>query len=43
MMEKRKVIRPDKDILIEEIKLFGYSKIGKKYGVSVGAIKQWIK
>jgi very-short-patch-repair endonuclease len=38
----RKADRPSYDILIEEVKNFGYSAIGRKYGVSGNAIKKWL-
>ena len=35
--------RPSYDILFNEIKLYGYVKVGKKYGVSDNTIRKWIK
>lgn len=40
---RRKVVRPEYNILIEEIKSLGYSATGRKYGVSDNAIRKWIK
>ena len=39
---KRKINRPDKKILIEEVKNMGYSATGRKYGVSDNSIRKWI-
>lgn len=39
----RKVERPNKAILLEEIKNLGYVATGKKYGVSDNAVRKWIK
>jgi len=38
---KRKVERPSHEELIKEIKEFGYSATGRKYGVSDNAIRKW--
>ena len=35
--------RPEKDILLKEIKELGYCGTGRKYGVSDNAIRKWIK
>jgi len=35
--------RPDKEILLKEIKELGYTGTGRKYGVSDNAIRKWIK
>lgn len=41
---KRKVKnRPSNEILLDEIQQFGYSKTGRKYGVSGNAVKKWLK
>jgi len=40
---KRKVERPDMDVLLNEVKQYGYSATGRKYGVSDNAIRKWIK
>jgi hypothetical protein len=40
---KRKVERPDKDLLIKELSESNYTKLGKKYGVSDNAIRKWLK
>jgi hypothetical protein len=42
-MKQRKTERPTYDRLKEEIKKFGYSATGKKYGVSDVAIRKWEK
>lgn len=39
---RRKTKRPPLDILQQEIREFGYSAIGRKYGVSDNAIRKWI-
>jgi len=39
----RKIERPSKDVLLEEIKENGYSATGRKYGVSDNAIRKWLK
>jgi hypothetical protein len=38
---KRKVIRPDYEILCGDIKTLGYVGAGKKYGVSDNAVRKW--
>lgn len=40
---RRKVERPTKDQLIEELKTNSYVSLGKKYGVSDNAIRKWLK
>jgi len=35
--------RPSLDILVKEVKEYGYSEIGRKYGVSDNSIRKWIK
>jgi hypothetical protein len=43
-ISRRKVLnRPDRNILLEEIKTNGYVKTGKKYGVSDNAIRKWLR
>ena len=39
----RKVVRPDKEILIKDVEEIGYSATGRKYGVSDNAIRKWLK
>jgi Zn finger protein HypA/HybF involved in hydrogenase expression len=39
----RIVDRPEFEILLREVSEFGYSAIGRKYGVSDNAIRKWIK
>lgn len=40
---KRKAVRPNKDILLQEVEELGYSGTGRKYGVSDNAIRKWLK
>ena len=42
-LSQRKVERPPYEQLILEVNKFGYTKTGKKYGVSDNAIRKWIK
>lgn len=42
-IKQRKINRPNIDILINEVKEFGYRKVGRKYGVSDNTIRKWIK
>lgn len=42
-IKQRKIERPDKNILLEEIKELGYTGTGKKYGVSDNSIRKWLK
>ena len=42
-IEKRKVIRPDLETLIREIREIRYVNVAKKYGVSDNAVRKWIK
>ena len=42
-LSRRKVERPSYFILIEEVKNNGYTKTGKKYGVSDNSVRKWIK
>lgn len=37
----RKAVRPSKDVLLNEVRENGYSAIGRKYGVSDNAIRNW--
>ena len=41
-IEKRKVVRPDKETLIKDVEENGYSATGRKYGVSDNAIRKWL-
>jgi len=41
--EKRKVVRPSMETLIDDIKILGYRGTGNKYGVSDNAIRKWVK
>lgn len=40
---RRIVERPEKNVLSEDVKNFGYHGTGKKYGVSGKTIKKWIR
>lgn len=40
---QRRVDRPDKEILLEDISNLGYCGTGRKYGVSDNSIRKWIK
>lgn len=40
---QRKLKRPEYETLINEVKELGFTKTGKKYGVSDNAIRKWIK
>jgi hypothetical protein len=42
-IKRRKVERPDLDVLLKDIEELGYSGTGRKYGVSDNAIRKWIK
>jgi len=42
-INQRKIERPDINELIEKVKILGYSKVGKEYGVSDNTIRKWIK
>lgn len=42
-IKKRKVIRPEYNILLNDIKELGYSGTGRKYGVSDNSIRKWLK
>jgi hypothetical protein len=39
---QRKVMRPDRDILLAEIAELGYSGTGRKYGVSDNTVRKWL-
>jgi len=40
---KRRIERPDKNQLINEVETLGYSATGRKYGVSDNSIRKWLK
>lgn len=40
---RRKVERPKKEGLEKEVSYFGYSSVGRRYGVSDNTIRKWIK
>jgi len=40
---QRKVIRPDKEILENDLRCMSYVAAGRKYGVSDNAIRKWLK
>ena len=42
-LQRRKVERPDYNVLIIEIEEMGYVATGRKYGVSDNAIRKWLK
>lgn len=43
-LKQRKVkIRPSIEELLNEVKNFGYCKVGRKYGVSDNTIRKWLK
>lgn len=42
-LSRRKVERPDIEIVVNEVNKIGYSAVGRKYGVSDNAIRKWIK
>jgi very-short-patch-repair endonuclease len=41
--KQRKVERPDKEVLLKDIKELGYSGTGRKYSVSDNSIRKWLK
>lgn len=41
-LKRRIVERPDKKILLNEVKKYGYLQTGKKYGVSDNSIRKWL-
>lgn len=42
IVNKRKVKRPELNILLKEVKELGYTKTGRKYGVSDNSIRKWV-
>ncbi len=40
---QRRVERPSYEILIKETKELGFSAVGRKYGVSDNAIRNWVR
>jgi hypothetical protein len=40
---KRKVDRPEYEVLLKEVEELGYCATGRKYGVSDNSIRKWIK
>ena len=40
---RRKVERPDEQILLKEVNEIGNCGVGRKYGVSESAVRKWIK
>ena len=40
---RRKVVRPSKEVLLEEINSMSWLAIGRKYGVSDNAVRKWAK
>lgn len=43
LKKRRKVDRPSKEQLLEELKENSYVSVGKKYGVSDNSIRKWLK
>lgn len=42
-LERRKVIRPSKEILMDDLINMSFVAVGKKYGVSDNSIRKWCK
>lgn len=42
-LNQRRVERPEYSKLLEDIKYLGFTKTGKKYGVSDNSIRKWVK
>jgi len=42
-VSQRRVKRPSKEKLLQDVNELGYCGAGKKYGVSDNAIRKWIK
>ena len=42
-IKKRKVERPDKELLLKQTKELGFSATGRLYNVSDNAIRKWLK
>ena len=42
-LKQRKVERPDKEILIKQLKQSNMTKVGEYYGVSDNAVRKWLK
>ena len=42
-LSQRKVKRPEKEQLLQDVKELGYSATGRKYGVSDNAIRKWLR
>lgn len=42
-LKRRKVNRPNIDVILKDIRELGYVGTGRKYGVSDNAIRKWIK
>lgn len=42
-LSQRKIVRPSKTQLLEEIKETNYCVVGRKYGISDNAIRKWLK
>lgn len=40
---QRRVERPELDVLLNDVKSYGYSATGRKYGVSDNMIRKWFK
>lgn len=42
-IRQRRVERPSRDVLLREVKEFGFAGVGRKYGVSDNSIRKWLK
>ena len=42
-VQRRTVIRPEKEVLLQELLSTSFTAVGKKYGVSDNAIRKWCK
>lgn len=42
-IQRRTVIRPEKDVLLQELLATSFTAVGKKYGVSDNAVRKWCK
>jgi hypothetical protein len=41
-LASRRVLRPEREILLREVKSLGFVGVGRKYGVSDNAIRKWL-
>jgi len=42
-MSRRKVTRPSKEQLLDDLKKMSWLAVGRKYGVSDNAVRKWMK